>query len=396
MSSTSIHIGAIDAQPKVDTPKKITMRAKKPMGLMAQINDYLAEFTPIKVREKASFFRLLATMINAGLSIVKSLAILAEQVENTHLAKIIRHVTEDIEAGGTLSGAMEKYPKVFTEAQVGMVEAGEASGRLNKVLFQMAKDAEKTAALLHKLKTAMIYPIVVILIMIASGTLVMLFVMPKLKDVFQSLGGELPALTQFLISFSDFLIGSTLGLPNVAWIFIALALLVAAILWWKKTKTGSVVWAKMIFVLPVFGKLSKKVALAGFCRSLNTLISSGLPILKALRITSQSINNPLYAKRVAEISDDVRHGIPMGENMQGDKKFFPSMVVGMITVAEQTAQLDTITGHLADYYEEEVDDTIKGLSSLIEPIIIVLLGSAVAFLVIAVMQPILTASDLIG
>lgn len=391
----AIHIGAADAQEQ-NSGKKMILHAQKPMSFMEQVNDYLIKFTPVKVGEKASFFRLLATMINAGLSIVKSLAILAEQVENLHLKKIIRQVMEDIEAGGTFSGALAKFPDQFNEAQVGMVEAGEASGQLNKVLIQMAKEAEKSAALIHKLKSAMIYPIAVVLIMLTSGTLVMVLVMPKLKAVFESLGGELPALTQFLIYFSDFLVGSTLGVTHVLWIFLALMILVGTILWWKKTKKGSVLWAKMVFILPIFGTLVKKASIARFCRSLNTLISSGLPILKALRITSASIGNPLYAKRIAQISDDVRHGIPMGENIKNDKKFFPSMVVGMITVAEQTAQLDSITGHLADFYEAEVDDTVKGISSLIEPVIIVLLGSSVAVLVFAVMQPILTASDFIA
>jgi len=393
MNSTSIHIGAAEAQE--DLPKKVVLRAEKSMNLMEKINDYLVKFTPIKVGEKASFFRLLATMINAGLSIVKSLAILAEQVENAHLKKILHYVMDEIEAGGTFSGALAHFPDHFNEAQVGMVEAGEASGQLNKVLVQMATEAEKSAALMHKLKTAMIYPIAVILIMITSGTLVMLLVMPKLKDVFDSLGGDLPILTQFLIDFSDFLVGSTWGLQNVIWMFATLTALVGGIVWWKKTKSGGRIWAQFIFMMPVFGKLVKKASLARFCRGLNTLISSGLPILKVLRITAASIGNPLYAKRISQISDDVRHGIPMGENMKNDKKFFPSMVVGMITVAEQTAQLDHITGHLADFYEAEVDETVKGLSSLIEPIIIVVLGGSVALLVFAVMQPILTASDLI-
>lgn len=395
MSSTSIHIGAADSQ-VTSAPQKLVLGAARPMTFMERINDYLARFTPIKVAEKASFFRLLATMINAGLSIVRSLAILTEQTENLHLKKVIHRVMEDIEAGGSFSAALAKFPDQFSEAQVGMVEAGEASGQLNTVLIQMAKEAEKSAALMHKLKSAMIYPTVVILIMITAGTLVMVLVMPKLKEVFESLGGELPVLTQFLINFSDFLMGSTLGLTNVIWIFAGLFVLVMGILWWKKTRTGAVVWAQLVFMLPIFGKLSKKAALARLCRSLNTLIGSGLPILKALRITAASIGNPLYAKRISQISQDVRHGIPMGENMKNDKKFFPSMVVGMITVAEQTAQLDTITGHLADFYENEVDDMVKGLSSLIEPIIIVLLGSSVAILVFAVMQPILSASDLIA
>ena len=163
---------------------------------------------------------------------------------------------------------------------------------------------------------------------------------------------------------------------------------------WKQTDSGRYLWAEALFHIPVFGALSKKVALARFCRGLSTMISSGISIIKALSITAASVDNAVYEKRILQIADDVKQGITMAENMKDDEKHFPAMVVGMISVAEQTAQIDTISAKLADYYEGEVNDMVKGLSALLEPIIILILGLAVGFLVIAVMLPILSASDL--
>ncbi|MBU0727675.1 type II secretion system F family protein [Patescibacteria group bacterium] len=395
MPATSIHIGAKApiTQPEV-APKKIETRSTKQVGIIELINGYLAKLTPIKTTDKVSFFRLLATMINAGISIVKALNILVDQVENPHMKEIIKGLSDKIESGKSFSEAMAEYPEGFSEAQVGMIESGEASGRLNQTLLQIAQETEKSSALISKIKSAMIYPIVIIVLMLGAGFAVMTYVMPKIKDMFQNLGGELPASTVTLINISDFLVDTTLGIPNSALVLIVLALLVAIFIKWKKTKVGAILWAEAVFKFPVFGKLSRKVALARFCRSLSTMVSSGISIIKALRITATSVGNPVYERRVNQIAEDVKQGITMAENMKDDTKHFPNMVVGMIGVAEQTAQIDSITAKLADYYEEEVNDTVKGLSALLEPIILVVLGLAIGFLVISVMMPILSASDL--
>lgn len=395
---TTIHIGAkAPIKEEITKPKKEVMEIReKPANLMDQINSYLAKFTRIKTTDRVSFFRLLATMINAGISIVKALNILAEQTENSNMKSVIKDLVLRIEKGSSFSDALSAHPKVFTEAQVGMVESGEATGRLNQTLLEIAAEAEKSAALLAKIKGAMIYPVVVIFIMLGAGFAVMTFVIPKIKEMFEGLGGELPAMTVALINASDFLTGTTIGISNALLMIIALIALVFVFMQWKKTEYGRYLWAEIVFRIPVFGKLSKKVALARFCRGLSTMISSGISIIKALNITAASIDNAVYERRVRQIADDVRQGITMAENMQDDEKHFPTMVVGMISVAEQTAQIDTITQKLAEYYEDEVNETVKGLSSLLEPLIIVLLGGAVAFLVISVMLPILSASDLAG
>jgi type IV pilus assembly protein PilC len=398
MSPATLHIGAAPtaaeqqiAKEKVKEPVK---RAKKPTNLMDRMNQYLARFTPIKDDDKVSFFRLMATMINAGISLTKGLRILEDQTENFHFKQVIGDVAFRIESGASFSEALSEYKQFFNESQIGMVESGEATGRLNQTLLQIATETEKSSQLVKKIKGAMIYPITILIILGAAIYAVMTIVMPKIKDVFDSLGSELPAMTTFLINASDFMVGKTGPVPNGVWILIGLAVFITVFMWWKKTKAGRIIWANITMKLPVFGILIKKTALARFCRSLSTLTSSGVSILKALDITAGSVGNPVYEKRIKMIAEDVKRGITMGENMKDDVKHFPSMVVGMVNVAEQTAQVDQITGKLADFYEEELDDMVKNLSRLMEPIIIVVLGGTVGFLVIAVMMPILQSSDL--
>lgn len=394
MTTTSIHIGAKSPVGEaIEKPKEIK-RSIRQKSLMDHLNNFMAEYTRIKTSDKVSFFRLLATMINAGISIVKALHILSEQTENAHMKKITENVAERIESGSSFSESLLAHPKVFSEAQVGMVEAGEASGRLNQTLLQIATEAEKSSSLTSKIKSAMIYPVVVVIIMLGAAFVVMTYVMPKIKDMFESLGGELPALTQALISASDFMTSKTLGISNALLVLLTAGCLIAVFSWWKKTKTGAYIWAEIVFHIPVFGKLSKKVALARFCRGLSTMISSGISIIKALYITAASVGNTVYERRIKKIADDVKQGITMAENMKDDTKHFPTMLVGMMSVAEQTAQIDTISEKLASYYEDEANDMVKGLSSLMEPIIVVILGLGVGFLVVAVMLPILSASDL--
>lgn len=393
MTTSSIHIGAKTVI-KADIPEKKIIKSGKQLTTIERLNKFLARLTPIKTSDRVSLFRLLATMINAGISIVKALKILIDQTENVHMKEIIGDLAKKIESGKRFSEAMALHPNVFTDANIGMVESGEASGRLNQTLLQIAEETEKSATLLSKIKSAMIYPAVIIFLMLAAGFAVMTIVMPKIKEMFESLGGQLPPMTLALIAISDFLVNKTIGIPNSIWLIVIISLLSTMFMYWKKTKTGSLLWAKALLHFPVFGKLSKKVALARFCRGLSTMVSSGISIIKALKITAQSVGNPVYEKRINQIAEDVKQGITMAENMKDDEKYFPSMVVGMMGVAEQTAQIDSITAKLADYYEEEVSDTVKGLSALLEPLIIVVLGLAVGFLVISVMLPILSVSDL--
>lgn len=395
MESTSIHIGAGSQTPKNQPPaRQVREAGVKPATFMDALSDYASNFQSISIADKVAFFRLLATMINAGISIVKALNILVDQTENGHMKKIIRDIVLKIETGSSFSAALGAYPKYFNDAQVGMVEAGEASGRMNETLLQIADESEKQAAFRSRIKGAMIYPIVIIIIMLGAFVAVMVLVMPKIKEMFEGLGGQLPPITQAMIGMSDWLVSSSIGIANYLWLLVFIVAFVFVFLQWKQTKWGAYLWMKFVFRMPLFGKLAKKASLAHFCRGLSTMVASGIPIIKALHITAASVGNQIYEKRINQIAEDVKHGITMAENMKDDEYYFPNMVVGMMGVAEQTAQVDNISQKLADYYEEEVDNMVKGLSSLMEPIIMVVLGGAVAFLVIAVMEPILSASDL--
>ena len=392
MENPSIHIGAesvkITPQPFLETdgPKA---------SWMDVANDYLIHFQRIKITDKVTFFRLLATMINAGISIVKALTILEDQTDNKHMKLIVHDLVIQIESGGAFSKALSTYPKYFSEAQIGMVEAGEASGQLNQTLAQIADQAEKEAAFRARVKGAMIYPLVILSLMAVAFVVVMVVVMPQIKEMFEGLGGTLPTMTLILIAISDFFVAQSWGISNALWILFGLLIFAYLFSKWKNTVWGAYAWTRFVFALPIFGKLSKKASLAHFARSLSTMVGSGIPIIKALRISAASVGNSVYQKRIGQVADDVKHGISMAENMKDDLYYFPSMIVGMMGVAEQTAQIDKISQKIATYYEDEVDNMVKSLSSLMEPVIMVVIGSAVGFLVIAVMEPILSASDLV-
>ncbi|PIZ72443.1 hypothetical protein COY07_03275 [Candidatus Peregrinibacteria bacterium CG_4_10_14_0_2_um_filter_43_11] len=393
MSPTQIHIGAaIPASIKSD--RKVVTQKHVSRGIFNEINNFLARFTPITITDKVLFFRLLSTMINAGISIVKALHILEDEIKNKHFKSIITEIVNGIETGGSFSQVLSKYPRYFTEAQVGMMEAGEASGRLSQALLQIASETEKSASLTSKVKGAMLYPIVVISILIIATAAIMTLVIPKIKEMFESLGVELPSVTIVLIKTSDFIIGKTLGITNLLWICLVMVTFIFIFLSWKRTYVGRYAWHKMVLGMPIFGTLTQKIVLARFCRGLSTLTNSGVSIIKALRITATSVGNAVYEKRIHQIADDVKRGISMAENMKDDEALFPNMVVGMISVAEQTAQIDSITDKLAHFYEDQVETMIKNLSSLMEPLIIVVLGLSVGFLVVSVMLPILQSSDL--
>ena len=386
MSPTKLHI---DAEKEAKKQKKEIANN----GFMQKLNMWVIMHSKVKAKEMAVFFRLLATMINAGLHIVKSLEILIEQIENPKLKKITEEILHRIEKGENFSKALADYPDLFTEAQTGMIYAGEQSGQLNKVLLQLADQIEKSASLSGKIKGAMIYPAVILVVLLAVGILVMVLVIPKITELFESAEVQLPFLTRVLIGMSDFLIGSTFGIPHWGLVILGLVLFVALLNMWKKTDQGKLIWDKMMLKLPVFGKMNQKVALAKFCRGLSSMTTSGISIIKSLKIVSDTVGNEVYKRRIYLIAFDVKKGITIADNIQEDKKLFPAMVVSMIGVGEKTAQLDKVCAKVAEFYEDEVDSMVANLSKLMEPIIIVVIGTAAGLMVAAVMLPIMQIAE---
>jgi len=320
-------------------------------------------------------------MINAGLPLVQSLDILARQTENPALAEVTRQVVFDVESGHTLADAFSKHPKAFTELYVNMVAAGEAGGILDTILMRLATFLEKSDALIRKVKGAMVYPGVIMSVAAIAVAVLLIFVIPTFQKMFASVGMELPLPTRIVIGMSDLLI-------NYWWVLGAVAgLAVYAIRNYYQTNDGRKKIDSMMLNSPVLGDLLRKSAVSRFTRTLGTLISSGVSILDGLEITAKTAGNRVIHDAVMES----RNSIAGGETIAGPlekSKVFPPMVISMIAVGEQTGGLDEMLSKIADFYDEEVDVAVSALLSLMEPMMIVVLGVIVGGMVVAMYLPI--------
>jgi len=353
-------------------------------------NEYMIEHSQVKTKSKATFYHLLAVMLNAGIPMVKSLKTLYSQTEDSpKLQRVVGKVAEDVEGGKSLSIAMGEYPSVFSEQEVGMVGSGEESGKIIKVLEDLAHNTEKAYKLMSKAKSAMMYPLFVFGLLIVVVAAMMVLVVPKLTALFSSTNKELPLITKIVVGLSDFLVNHGLVLLIVLVAITAFAIL------YKKTDTGKYAFDRLKLNIPIFGTLFKKIYLARFAMSLSNLIDSGISIVRAFEITANSIGNEVYRKKLLLIKEDLKQGIPIADNLM-QSELFPPMMVSMIEVGEQTAQLGEITEKISDFYESEVDTTVEGLSKVLEPVILVVIGVTVGGVVAAIMMPIMQLSDLAG
>jgi len=363
------------------------------MGAFERLNQWVIDISPINIKEKVIFYRLLATMINAGVSLVKSLKILGDQFENPKMQKICIKIQKDLEEGSSLGDSLLKFPDVFESAELGMISAGEVSGQLNKVLLTLADKVEESSKIKGKIKGAMMYPMAIIVVICIVLAAVLILVIPGMKETFEKGGAELPASTQALISMSDALVGETLGIPNMVFVILGVIGFIVSLKIWKKTKQGKYHWDNFILHIPVFGTMNRKMVLMQFCQSLSNLASSGVSIVRGLEITSETVGNEVYRRRILFIKEDVEQGIPIADNIRENKVMFPVMLTAMIEVGEKTAELGKITNKVAEFYKDEVEVMVKSLSSLMEPIIIVVIGGVVGFIVAAIMQPIMMMSE---
>ncbi|MBI5641137.1 MAG: type II secretion system F family protein [Nitrospirae bacterium] len=335
------------------------------------------------------FTRQFATMIDAGLPLVQALEILSTQVENKTLAKTLSAIKGDVESGSTYADALKKHPKVFTDLYANMVAAGESGGILDTILNRLAAYMEKAMKLKKKVKGAMVYPIVVSSIAIICIAVIMIFVVPTFSKMFASMGGTLPAPTQLVISASNFLagIGGLLTGLSIVGIFVGLGQV-------RKSEGGKTATDKILLRLPIFGILLKKVAVAKFTRTLSTLISSGVPILDGLEITAKTAGNKVIEYAVMDVRSAVSEGKTLAEPLM-KSKVFPPMVTHMIAVGESTGALDTMLSKIADFYDDEVDNAVNNLTSMMEPLLMVFLGGSVGFIVVAMYLPIFKLITLI-
>jgi type IV pilus assembly protein PilC len=334
------------------------------------------------------FTRQLATMIDAGLAMVQCLQGLAEQTTNKVMRDVIRDVCTRVEAGDSFSMALTKHPKVFNRLYVSMVDAGEKGGLLAEVLARLATYLESTARLRKKVKSAMMYPTAVTIVAIAITTFLLVRVVPVFGEIYDGFGAELPGPTQFLISFSN------LVRHNLLFIAPALGLLIYGWFAYIKTKPGREFWDRTRIRLPIFGSIAHKICLARFARTLASLVRSGVPILEVLNIVANTAGNVVLEKAVRTASSDIEQGDGISAAL-GKHPIFPSMIIRMMTAGEQTGKIDAMLERVADFLDEEIETTLSGLTSLIEPILIVFLGVVVGGIVVCMFLPIFKMSQII-
>ena len=335
----------------------------------------------VKPKDITIFSRQFATMINAGLSLTKCLSILASQTESEALRTIIGAISKDVESGQSLSESLGRHPKTFPPIFVNMVKAGETGGVLDEVLVRLADHFESEQALKGRVKSAMTYPIAMAALVLIILVAMMVFVVPTFEQMFASMGGELPFMTQVLVNISNFVAG-------IGGVITAIVAAVAyfAFKFWKGTTSGRFIWDSFVLRAPVFGPLTRKVALARFTRTFGTLVSAGVPILSALDIVADTAGNEVVAREVRKARSAIKEGEAIAKPLS-ESKVFPSMLVQMIAVGEETGALDAMLNKIADFYDEEVATQVDSLTSLIEPLMMASLGGVVGAMVIALYMP---------
>ncbi len=343
--------------------------------------DLMARFKKVGFGDVVNFTRQLSTMVVAGLSLPDSLTILRAQTTNPAFVQLIADVEVQIVGGGNLGDALAKYPAVFSPIYIALVRAGESSGTLDKVLARLADTLESQAEFQSKVKGAMVYPIIIMVGMIAVVMVMMTVVIPKLTDLYKDFGIELPTATKVLISMSTFFV-------HFWWLMIAgIVGLVVGFGRWRKTPIGELMVDSLILRLPLFGELTKKVLLVEFTRTLAMLISAGIHILQGLQTLRDSLGNVLFRNAIDEIGKKVEKGFPLGDTF-AQYDVFPPIVSQMMKVGEETGKLDDTLVKLSRYFESESEHLVRGLTTAIEPIIMVVLGVGVGFIVISVITPI--------
>jgi type IV pilus assembly protein PilC len=337
-------------------------------------------FKKVKPKTLQIFSRQFATMIEAGLNVVQALVILEEQTEDKYFAAVVAELRADVEGGLLLSQAMHRHPKIFDRLFVSMVEAGEAAGILDEVLDRVAVHIEKATQIKRRVKGAMLYPIMVMSFATLVLTGLLLFLVPVFVNIFQQLGGDLPKLTQYVVNASDLL------KHRFYIIFPAFGLSIFGFFKWKKSEEGRKYWDRFKLRVPKIGPVVLKVTMARFSRTLSTLVAAGVDILQALEITGQTSGNWRVENALADVRAKVHEGVPIAQPLV-ENAIFPPMVAQMVKIGEETGELEKMLGKIADFYEDEVDAAINSLTSIVEPLMMIMVGAMVGVIVIAMYLP---------
>ena len=387
------------------------MEAANQQAVLARLRSQRIQPIPTRVREKGKglekeitlpgfgvkvtahdvmlFTRQFATMIDAGLPIVQGLEILSQQSENKAFRNIIRVIKQDVEGGFTLADALKKHPKAFDDLYVNMVAAGEVGGVLNTILNRIALFIEKSAKLKSKVKGAMIYPCTIVVVAVGVVTILLLYVIPVFAELYGGMGKALPAPTQITINMSNWF------RAYFVYMVIGVGILVAALRFYYKTPQGRMVIDGLMLKMPIIGDLLRKVAVARFSQNMSILLSSGVPILDGLAITAKTAGNRVVEQAIMDARVSISQGKTVAEPLT-ESKIFPPMVCQMVAIGENTGALDAMLKKVADFYEDEVDNSVANLTSLMEPLIMVVLGVILGGLVISMYLPIFQLGSLVS
>lgn len=376
--------GVMEAENEAAVQRRLTAQNLTPVKVKKKPREIEIHLgAPVSQQELVVFTRQFATMIDAGLPLVQCLDILANTGENKFFQRCLREVKGNVEQGATFSESLRRHPKVFDALYVNLVAAGEAGGILDTILNRLAVYIEKRVKLVAQVRKALVYPVAVIVIAIGVMCVLLGFVIPSFQSMFADFGseGDLPALTQWVIDLSD-------GFLNY-WYLFAAALIgtVSGVSYSYRTKPGRKFWDKFLLSMPIIGPVLRKIAVARFTRTLGTLLSSGVPILDALDIVGKASGNVILEEAIHKTGDRIREGSTMAEPLAATN-VFPAMVVQMIGVGEQTGALDQMLNKIADFYDDEVDMAVASMTSLIEPIMMVVVGGMVGTMLIAMYLPI--------
>lgn len=339
-------------------------------------------FTHVSILEKLTFISNLSVTMKAGLPVAKALRVLTKQMPNPYFRSIIGTIASNVETGKTLSESMEAYPKVFSPMVTNMIKVGEQGGNLDATLEYLGTQISRDYNLLRRTKGALTYPAVVLVALVIIGYLMFTFVLPKLTETFKEFDTTLPVLTRVIIGtvdifshYSVLVLLVMLGLAGGFW-------------WWHKTKNGRAVLHRVNLTIPVIGKIVKKLNLARFTIVFSGLLRSGMPIVQALKITSDTMTNLYYQRALAEASDKVQIGVDLVAALEKYPKLFTPMVTQMIQVGEESGTMEKVLAEVSNFYEEEIDDTMKNLSSIIEPVLVMVIGAVVGVLAVGLIMPI--------
>ena len=338
-------------------------------------------------KDKIFFVQNLQVMIRSGLPLDRSLKTLADQTRNKYFQKIIADLASQTEKGIAFAQSLGKYQKVFGDLFINMVEAGEVSGRLEDVLSQLYVQIKKLQELKSRVISAMTYPVIVTVAMVGIGIGMMIFVVPKITTIFEDMSAELPAATKLLINISNFIVNN--GVASFLIFFAFIIFLVISL----KARVSNYFYHALFLKLPVFGPIIKKINLAKFSRTLSSLIKTDIPIVKSFEITAQILGNRLYKKSLMESVEEVKAGLSLTEVLKKYPKLYPPVIIQMTAAGEETGTVDEVLGELAGFYEDEIDQIMKTLPSIIEPILILALGAAVAVMAVAIIMPMYTLTQ---